>query len=762
MGLFSKKKASSPPSSIKSAGAQGSSASVKSDLGLSSSNESLKSDASGGKIKGLLKKKLNGASGAASNGKVRNDKGSSGDVDKISADLGHANIGGDSPKKQTSGLTLQVPPHGGNGTHMGSEGPCFSRYKRRVSTIIESEHNSSGEDEDEDEDDGDSAVFSDTSESDLEEDHLHPIKPKYDATHHDLAQQLSTIMGYCGLLRDTSCSAEEANNESQRTYSLLDQENKIKKLPKSVHNDESIIGEYQIQLIRNLSSKIENLINDGKNEKVLTREKSLYQRYGVVRNVIGKGAYGLIKFIDPEGNKNSSTLSSNNLPPLGKRLYVVKELSRRKDEKTDNFIERIMSEFVISSTLNSKYIIETVDLMGTLSPTSAQQMQMQSQLQSAMDIRISQVMNCSSGGDLFSYLLTGTDINNKTVKFMSLYEVDCILKQVARGLKYMHAHGVAHCDLKLENILISYQPDNEGNSSKGDGGNFKNVKTSPQSKMSIKLSDFGKSFVFRTSFDKSEQKLQGSQGAIIGSEPYIPPEEYLCNQTKSSYSSVKKDCWAFGIVALALLNIRRHYYSYPSAISTSASNGGAFRSGSKLVAGNDADGYSTGYLWKNTESKSNSHNSAVINGKDGGAAAAGTGAGASVGGILSRLEFKDKVFVEYVKKRMVGDYDCKSKEWLIKRPGKFMPIENICKPMRNGISASGEEDECDRFEQNGAKEKEVKVDAFGADVDDEDEDDLSELRVLILYKLLDLDPSTRMTMDQFLKSDWMTATESCF
>lgn len=51
---------------------------------------------------------------------------------------------------------------------------------------------------------------------------------------------------------------------------------------------------------------------------------------------------------------------------------------------------------------------------------------------------------------------------------------------------------------------------------------------------------------------------------------------------------------------------------------------------------------------------------------------------------------------------------------------------------------------------------------FDADKDDEDEDDLSELRVLIIYKLLDIDPSTRMNMDQFLKSDWMTATESCF
>lgn len=708
MGLFSKKKSSSPPSSTKSTTVLGSSASIKSDLGLSSSNESVKSDVSNGKIKGLLKKKLNG--GSDSNG---NDN-----VDKLSADLRQVKLDKHMENTQSSSLTLQVP-HGANeGTHLAPEGHVPLRYKKRVSTIIETENNSSDDDDDESEDDEDNDEYSESSESDLEEDHLHPIKPKYDATHHDLAQQLSTIMGYCGLRKDTSSySTEEANKESQRTYSLLDQDNKIKKLPKSVRNDESIIGEYQIQLIQNLTTKIERLINDGKCEQLLTKEKSLYQRYGVIRNVLGKGAYGLIKFIDPDGNKASSTSSlNNNLPPLGKRLYVVKELLRRKDEKTNNFIERIMSEFVISSTLNSKYIIETVDLMGTLSPTILLIST------SINDLRISQVMTCSQGGDLFSYLLTGSNIKNKPVTYMSLYEVDCILKQVARGLKYMHAHGVSHCDLKLENILISYQVgDNEDESA---------LKSSCQCKMLIKLSDFGKSFVFRTAFDKSEQKLQGYQG-IIGSEPYIAPEEYLSIKTKSSYSSIKKDCWAFGIVALTLLNVRRHFY-----YSESLAIRGGYRLGLKLVAGNNTDGYSTGYLWRNTDAKVNHMNGSTFS---------------SVGAALLKLEYKDKVFNEFVQKRMIGDYDCKSKEWLIKRPGKFAPIENICKPMISNTEESAEE---------GEEEKEV--DTCDADLDDEDEDDLSELRVLILYKLLDLDPSTRMTMDQFLKSDWMTATESCF
>lgn len=749
MGLFSKKKSSSPSSSTKEATPLGSSASVKSELGLSSSNESIKSDISSGKIKGLLKKKLNGG-GAGGAGGVGGGRGGEAigvdKIDKLSADLRQIKLDKQMQNTQTSSLTLEVPRGDQNGKkHLSQEGHIPSQFKKRVSTIIENENNSTGDDSDDfdadaDDDEG-SNIESDSSDSELEEDHLHPIKPKYDASHHDLAQQLSTIMGYCGLRRDTSShSTEEANKESQRTYSLLDQENRIKKLPKSVHSDESIIGEYQIQLIQHLTAKIERLITDGGSERLLTREKSLYQRYGVIRNVIGKGAYGLIKIIDPDGGK-VNTLLLNSLPPLGKRLFVVKELPRRKDEKTNNFIERIMSEFVISSTLNSKYIIETVDLMGTLSPSSLLLL-MSSPSASVKHLRISQVMNCSQGGDLFSYLLTGVNIKNKPVMYMSLYEVDCILKQVARGLKYMHAHGVSHCDLKLENILISYQVDDHNDVTES------GLCSSCQCKMLIKLSDFGKSFVFRTAFDKSEQKLQGSQG-IIGSEPYIAPEEYLCTKINSSYSSVKKDCWAFGVVALTLLNIRRSYYCSQSSNGGVGGDGGAYRLGLKLVAGLDLNGYSTGYLWKNTDAKTTSISKS------------NTSSG-SIVTILLKLEYKDKVFNEYVKKRMIGDYDTRTKEWLIKQPGRFMPIENICKPI---TSNSDDDDTAEEEEEEGGNDvrgKQKGVRMFDADKDDEDEDDLSELRVLIIYKLLDIDPSTRMNMDQFLKSDWMTATESCF
>ncbi|KAI5963734.1 HAL5 [Candida pseudojiufengensis] len=664
MGLFSKKK--STPSSP-----------TKQDLKLTTSNESIKSGSSissgGDKVKNLFK----------------TNKSKNNDIKTITSDLQHTNI------YSNSNLNPSPPQLSQNSLAVPNDGNGSNRFKKRVSTIIETEDNTSDDeventDDDEDNNENGSITGDSETDEDEEEDHLHPIKPKYDSTHHDLAKQLSTIMDYCGL-KNSSHLTEEANKESQKTYSLLDSENKIKKLSRNFNNYESVIGEYQIQLIKNLSFKISNLV-ENKNCSIITCNKSLYQRYGVIRNVVGKGAYGLIKIINPDINdknsKGSSSITNPNSIPIGKNLYVVKELAKRKDEKPNNYIERILSEFVISSTLNNKNIIETVDLMGTFIDSN---------------LRLSQVMQCSQGGDLFSYLLTGYNLKNKSIEFMSLYEIDCFLKQISKGLKYMHNHGVSHCDLKLENILISYeQPTTTTN---------ENCET----KIILKLSDFGKSFVFRTAYDTQEQLINGNQG-LIGSGPYIPPEEFIAVKNKTNYSSLQKDNWALGIIALVILNLRRHYYS--------GLKNGAYRSGNKLIGGNDVYGYSTGYLWQTTELKNS-----------------------------TKQEYKDKVFNEYSKKRMIADYENKTKEWLIRQKGTFKPINNICLPIKPTTNINNTIDDNSSTSTIDSEPEDEIIEEEGSE--------LNELRVMCIYKLLDIDPSTRMTVDEFLKSDWMTSTEVC-
>lgn len=552
---------------------------------------------------------------------------------------------------------------------------------RPVSTIVENfDDDDDGEFDSDFESDllaGDGSA-SDMDDSELELIHTHAIKKHGKGL--EQKSQLSTLMGYCGLGTVNQASlTQAANEESKRTFSLLDNELKIHPLSNTTKRDDprlfvSAIGDDQVAQLNHLTNKLTKILEHKESikdqEEILSKSRTLYDKYGTVSKVIGRGAYGLIKIIDPE-RKNES-------PPLSRRHYAVKELQRRpntdsRDKETkEKFIERILSEFIISSTLNSRHIVKTIDLMYTLPPADNVKKYW---AEVGEYSKISQIMECTPGGDLFTYLTTKTDINNQTIRHFSLDENDCFVKQISRGLWYMHQHGVAHCDLKLENILVSYEPA---------------PKDSPtHTSITLKLSDFGKSNVVQTKWDRDEQLVPYSTGPI-GSEPYIAPEEYGTVSKKSAgYSAKKKDNWALGVLILTLFNIQKSLY-------TSADTPGA----------SVIEHSGTGYVWHSTETK-------------------GTHKG--------EVRYKDKVFDEYVKQRMIADYDPNTKEWLIHRKGKFTPLETL-------FGYLNKEDD---------------------DSSDEDEREFCELRKMLLYSLLDPNPSTRLTVDKFLKSDWMKSVDTC-
>lgn len=56
----------------------------------------------------------------------------------------------------------------------------------------------------------------------------------------------------------------------------------------------------------------------------------------------------------------------------------------------------------------------------------------------------------ATGGDLFSLMARDRQFSESDVRFM--------IRQVVRAIAYMHEKGVAHRDLKLENILCAVCP----------------------------------------------------------------------------------------------------------------------------------------------------------------------------------------------------------------------------------------------------------------------------------------------------------------
>jgi len=98
-------------------------------------------------------------------------------------------------------------------------------------------------------------------------------------------------------------------------------------------------------------------------------------------------------------------------------------------------------------------------------------------------------------------------------------EIICFFKQICEGLEYLHQKGIAHRDLKLENIQL----DKNG---------------------VIKLIDFGAAFHYGI----NERKL--ARG-VVGTEALVSPEAL----SRLEYDGDSSDVWSLGIVLYSMLNL---------------------------------------------------------------------------------------------------------------------------------------------------------------------------------------------------------------
>jgi protein-serine/threonine kinase len=192
---------------------------------------------------------------------------------------------------------------------------------------------------------------------------------------------------------------------------------------------------------------------------------SLVDKYGKCQEIVGRGAFGIVRIshkIDPKDSKTE-------------QLYAVKEFRRRPSETPKRYQKRLTSEFCISSSLRHPNVIHTLDLMQDAKGDYCE------------------VMEYCAGGDLYTLILSAGKLE--------VGEADCYFKQLMRGVEYMHEMGVAHRDLKPENLLLTTHG-------------------------ALKITDFGNGECFRMAWEKEAHMTAGLCGSApyIAPEEYVDKE----------------------------------------------------------------------------------------------------------------------------------------------------------------------------------------------------------------------------------------------
>ncbi|CAO3593255.1 unnamed protein product [Absidia cylindrospora] len=209
---------------------------------------------------------------------------------------------------------------------------------------------------------------------------------------------------------------------------------------------------------------------------------------------LGKGAGGLVRLIRRASDQ---------------KTFAVKQFRKRMQQETEkDYVKKVTAEFCIGSALHHPNVIETLDIIQE-------------------DAQFYEIMEYAPN-DLFNVVMSG---------MMSREEIACCWRQLLEGLSYIHGMGIAHRDLKLDNIML----DPFG---------------------MLKIIDFGCSTVFKSPFASTLDKKSSvtySKG-IFGSDPYIAPEQY----TQSSYDPCLADIWSCAIIFICM-TIRRFPWRLPRA-----------------------------------------------------------------------------------------------------------------------------------------------------------------------------------------------------
>lgn len=249
------------------------------------------------------------------------------------------------------------------------------------------------------------------------------------------------------------------------------------------------------QLIFKRNAEKDSHDTPGISEHMADGYSTLEQKYGKYWKTIGRGAHGTISIFRKQAPQDRDV-----------KLVAVKESHQTPDHDPMEDDKQMLIEYASSLTSDVKHpnVVRIFEIFHS------------------EDGRLYEAMEYCAAGDLYSLIRSEWPFE--------VEEANCFFKQLMRGVQYLHGLGIAHCDLKPENLLLT------------ETGN-------------LKISDFSCSQWLQPTGDGDGVRLVSGRR---GTTPYVAPEEY----TDDEFDGRAADVWACGVIYMIL---RLGHYCWPSA-----------------------------------------------------------------------------------------------------------------------------------------------------------------------------------------------------